>query len=67
MLSTVLKEAQLALSVNKRLAVLRVITEKQDCLEVYQAQHVKILLSNVGHAPESYSYSICNHLELSAW
>ena len=47
MLSTVLKEARLALSVNKKLAVLRVITEKLDCLEVYQVQHVKILLSNV--------------------
>lgn len=64
----VLKEAQLALSGNKKVAILRVITEKQDCLKVYQAQRVKILLSNVGHAPsESYSYSICNHLELSTW
>ena len=63
-----LKEAQLALSVNKKVAVRRVITEKQDCLEVYQAQRVKILLSNVGHTPsESYSYSICNLLELSTW
>lgn len=68
MLSTVLKEAQLALSVNKKVAILRVIREKQDCLEVYQAQRVKIHLLNVSHAPsESYSYSICNHLELSTW
>lgn len=70
MLSIVLKEAQLALSV-KKVAVLRLSQRNRSCLEVYQqAQRARIFffLSNIDNTPsESYSHSICNHLEPSTW